>query len=104
MNVEAKIRRFFKQKRSSTPSAIVGQDSRRNRIKKYLASSCECQVSDLKENMPLNKLTTPYDKSATAYYTIVYWLETRFNQSKAPVSSEFIEKKTVGDLLDYLTT
>ena len=103
MYLGSKKRKFFKSdKESSNSNRGKAKSSFRNRVKKYLASSCGCEENELSEDTPLNKLTTPYNNEPTAYYQIIYWLETRYNKTKAPVSTQFIEEKTVGDLLDYL--
>lgn len=70
-------------------------------VKHYLAECLELpNVSALNENLPITELTTSLIEGEKAYYVIIHWLEARF---KSTIPNDFVESKTVGELIDLLS-
>jgi len=71
----------------------------RQTVKAFIASCCGVDESDLNEKAPIKTLKADVDCGARPHYMVVFWAEGRFNKM---IPNEFIESKTVGDLIDAL--
>lgn len=69
----------------------------RQAVKKYLATCCHVEENELIETQPITTLSSEFDEQD--YYVVVFWAESQFNKA---VPNEFVETKTIGDLIDFL--
>ncbi len=73
----------------------------RQTIKSYLADSCGIEPEDIDEKASIKTLTPSIEKCGEmSYYLVILWLEDTF---KKTVNNNFIENKTIGDLIDFFT-
>lgn len=100
---DSKIRQILsamEQAKASMPqltpetSAILRQG-----VKRYLAYCCNIEEEQLQEDQPIRTLHSGMDTDEKAYYNVVFWMETKFNKV---VPNDFVETKTIGELIDFL--
>lgn len=71
----------------------------RETVKSYIADCCEINVEEVDEDAPITSLTPAIGGGgARNYYQIVMWCESKFNKI---VQNEFVETKTIGDLINF---
>lgn len=70
----------------------------RNAVKQFIS---ECIKDNLDESAMIKTLKPDYSCGDKDYYVVVHWAEGRFHKA---VPNEFVETKTVGELIDYLIT
>lgn len=69
----------------------------RARVKKFLMSSCGVKVLD--ESLPIITLKPDVPSGEKPYFTVVAWAENKFNKS---IPNDFVETKTIGELITAL--
>ena len=67
------------------------------RVKKFLMRSCGMKTID--ENQPITTLKPDVPGGDKPYYTVIAWTESKFHKR---LDNEFIENKTIGELITAL--
>ena len=68
-------------------------------VRKFIMKCCG--LKSLDENQPITSLEPDVPCGNKPYYTVVAWAEGKFNKR---VENAFVESKTIGELIDFLTS
>lgn len=79
------------------PIILKKKKASRTMVKRFLTRSCG--VSSLNEKLPITSLVPDISGGNKPYYTVVAWAENRFRKR---IDNQFVENKTIGELIDML--
>lgn len=91
------MRRFEKGAPKRPPIILKKKKATRAAVKKFLTRSCG--VASLDEKLPITSLVPDISGGNKPYYTVVAWAENRFNKR---IDNQFVENRTIGELIDVL--